>query len=77
MQAADAGPQTDTVNFAGWEQHTRGVASKLMAAMGYRDGTGLGAAKQGSVAPLKVKFLLRLAWSSCRWQTIDFRRTRP
>lgn len=54
VQAAEAGPQRDTVHFASWEVHTRGVGSKLMAAMGYVDGKGLGAQKQGSTAPVKV-----------------------
>jgi len=54
LQAVRAGPQTDTVHFATWEEHTRGVGSRLMAAMGYRKGAGLGARIKGSAAPIEV-----------------------
>lgn len=57
LQAVQAGPQTDTVHFATWEEHTRGVGSKLMAAMGYRKGAGLGARIKGSAAPIEVHIL--------------------
>ena len=69
-QAAEAGPQTATVHFAGWEQHTRGVASKLMAAMGFVHGQGLGSARQGSLAPPKVDALrvfLPRPWLKDAW----------
>ena len=57
VQAVQLGPQTDTVHFATWEAHTRGVGSKLMAAMGYRKGSGLGRHKEGNAALIEVRLL--------------------
>lgn len=55
--AAAAGRWQGSV-FADFEAHTRGIGSKLLAAMGYVAGTGLGRDRQGISAALQVQVSL-------------------
>ncbi|XP_059976079.1 zinc finger CCCH-type with G patch domain-containing protein isoform X2 [Mesoplodon densirostris] len=55
--AADAG--TCSSAFAGWEVHTRGIGSRLLAKMGYEFGKGLGRHAEGRVEPIHAVVLPR------------------
>ncbi|XP_007524491.1 zinc finger CCCH-type with G patch domain-containing protein [Erinaceus europaeus] len=45
--------------FAGWEVHTRGIGSRLLAKMGYELGKGLGRHLEGRVEPIHTVVLPR------------------
>ncbi|CAG8453650.1 819_t:CDS:2 [Funneliformis mosseae] len=52
--------QNDTqIQFAEWEKHTRGVASRMMAKMGYKMGEGLGKNSEGITNPIEVKLFTK------------------
>uniref|UniRef100_A0A914VF14 Zinc finger CCCH-type with G patch domain-containing protein n=1 Tax=Plectus sambesii TaxID=2011161 RepID=A0A914VF14_9BILA len=55
MQSFNTGPLSETMG--GWEQHTKGIGSKLMAKMGYQVGEGLGKRNSGIVEPIKARVL--------------------
>lgn len=47
--------QPSASRLGSWEEHTRGIGSKLMAKMGYIFGSGLGKASDGRVEPVPTK----------------------
>ena len=51
-----AGPGEGAGRMGGWEVHTRGVGSRLMLAMGWQVGQGLGREGQGRVEPVPAWF---------------------
>lgn len=48
-KAADSGKA-----FGGWEKHTKGIGSRLMAKMGYVLGSGLGREGEGRLEPVQA-----------------------
>ncbi|KAG2494364.1 hypothetical protein HYH03_007421 [Edaphochlamys debaryana] len=55
--AAAAGALDETSHLAAWEGHGRGVASRLLLRMGYREGAGLGLRGQGTMQAPEVLLL--------------------
>ncbi|KAL2915519.1 hypothetical protein HK105_204921 [Polyrhizophydium stewartii] len=55
--AFESRPTPTATGFAGWEAHTRGVGSRLLAKMGYQPGAGLGVDGAGIVEPIEVVVL--------------------
>ncbi|XP_075384413.1 zinc finger CCCH-type with G patch domain-containing protein [Tenrec ecaudatus] len=61
-RVVDSRPTEDgtcSAAFAGWEVHTRGIGSRLLAKMGYEPGKGLGRNSQGRVEPIQTVVLPR------------------
>ncbi|XP_075702269.1 zinc finger CCCH-type with G patch domain-containing protein [Rhinoderma darwinii] len=57
MDSGEVGVTPCSSEFAGWEAHTRGIGSKLMALMGYEIGKGLGKNSEGRVEPVQAVVL--------------------
>ncbi|XP_073436915.1 zinc finger CCCH-type with G patch domain-containing protein isoform X2 [Dendrobates tinctorius] len=57
MDSEEVGVTPCSSEFAGWEAHTRGIGSKLMARMGYEIGKGLGKNSEGRVEPVQAVVL--------------------
>ncbi|XP_012628440.1 zinc finger CCCH-type with G patch domain-containing protein [Microcebus murinus] len=59
VESGPADPGTCSSAFAGWEVHTRGIGSRLLAKMGYEFGKGLGRHAEGRVEPIHAVVLPR------------------
>ncbi|XP_011372384.1 zinc finger CCCH-type with G patch domain-containing protein [Pteropus vampyrus] len=59
LEPGAADPGACSSAFAGWEVHTRGIGSKLLAKMGYEFGKGLGRHAEGRVEPIHAVVLPR------------------
>ncbi|KAM9296297.1 zinc finger CCCH-type with G patch domain-containing protein [Gastrophryne carolinensis] len=57
VESGGGGPGVPSSEFAGWEAHTRGIGSKLMALMGYEFGKGLGRNSEGRIEPVQAVVL--------------------
>ncbi|XP_029995552.1 zinc finger CCCH-type with G patch domain-containing protein [Sphaeramia orbicularis] len=52
LDSAESTSSSNSLNFGGWEAHTRGIGSKLLLKMGYEYGKGLGKMQEGRVEPV-------------------------
>uniref|UniRef100_H0VR01 Zinc finger CCCH-type with G patch domain-containing protein n=1 Tax=Cavia porcellus TaxID=10141 RepID=H0VR01_CAVPO len=59
VESVTADTGTCSSAFAGWEVHTRGIGSRLLARMGYEFGKGLGRHAEGRVEPINAVVLPR------------------
>ncbi|KAM5304768.1 zinc finger CCCH-type with G patch domain-containing protein isoform 1-T2 [Glossophaga mutica] len=59
VEPSAAARGTCSSDFAGWEVHTRGIGSRLLAKMGYEFGKGLGRRLDGRVEPVHAVVLPR------------------